>query len=128
MVNLFKKGEQHLHKQLNIHGTVDLIYVRDGTESDVILGTPGKTPFVYFDRHGISQRIESRDYIINVADLIVNSVNIKPKEGDLIFEDVDGTRFTYRVSSPGKEPDWRYSGHYRVAFRIHTKLIKEEVI
>lgn len=126
--NLFKEAEQMVNAIRTEYGTVEIIYEQNEVESETLCATPAKTVFVYFDRHNISQRKESRDYLLNVTDLIVATVRVKPKEGDLIHEVVDSVRYTYRVSSPGKEPDWRYSGHYRTAYRIHSKLIKEEVI
>lgn len=127
-LNLFKWSEQFVHERRTKYATVELIYVQNGDVSDTICGSPAKTTFVYFDRFNISQRKESRDYIINVPDLKVLGIKVKPKEGDLIREDVDGVRFTYRVGAFNNEPDYRYSGRYRTAFRIHSKLIKEEVL
>lgn len=127
-LNRFKWAEQYVHATRTIHGAIEFLYVQNGDESELICGSPAKTTFVYFDKFNISQRKESRDYIVNVKDLKVLGINIKPKEGDLIYEDVDGVRFTYRVGAFNGEPDYRYSGVYRTAFRIHSKLIKEEVL
>jgi len=125
--NLFKKSELFVNERRSKYGVVDITYVRDVVEIP-LCATPAKTIFVYVDRNMISQRKESRDYLVNVSDLVISNIAVKPVQGDLIFEDVDGVRFTYEVGAFNGEPDWRYSGTYRTAFRIHSKLIDEETI
>lgn len=128
--NLFKRAEIFVNRMRSIHAVVDITYVRGGLGGDEVVtcATPAMTTFVYTDEHNMSQRKQSRDYLISVEDLDFGGDVFKPEKGDFIYEDVDATRFTYEVGAFNNEPDWRYSGIYRQHLRIHSKLIEEEII
>ena len=125
--NLLKWGEQYVTSVLSMYSQVDIIFVRNGVQT-ALCATPAMTTFSYTDRHQISQRKQTRDYLMPTADLIVNAVNIKPAEGDQIWEEIDGVRYKYELGAYNNEPLWRYSGAYRQELRMHTKYIDEEVI
>jgi len=128
--NLFKRAEIFVNRMRSIHSVVAITYVKGGLGGDEIetCATPAMTTFVYTDENNMSQRKQSRDYLLNTIDLQFAAINFKPVKGDLIFEDVDGIRFTYEVGAFNSEPDWRYSGIYRQALRIHSKKIDEGVV
>ncbi len=125
--NLFFKADLFVNAKRNQVALVPIVYKRNNT-SLAISATPAMTVFRYVDRNRISQRKQSRDYIINVTDLIFNEVAVRPEEGDIIIEDTERERFTYEVGAWNGEPLWLYSGAYRQGFRIHTKLIDREDI
>lgn len=125
--NLFFKNDLFVNEIRNKVALVPIIYKRNNTSLS-ISATPAMTVFRYTDRNRISQRKQSRDYIINVSDLIFDEIFSLPQEGDLIIEDTERERFEYEVGAWNGEPLWLYSGAYRQAFRIHTKLIDREDI
>ena len=92
-----------------------------GASSVAVTATPGHTNFRFVDEYGRTVRVESRDYLINVADLPV-----EPERGHQIKEAQGGTTYVYEVLAPNDEPAWRFSGHYRTVYRIHTKLVDTE--
>jgi hypothetical protein len=71
--------------------------------------------------------VESRDYLVRAAPLVLNGVTELPKRGDQIHEMTDGVIFIYEVMGPGDEPHFRYSDPYRRTLRIHTKQVDTEV-
>jgi len=125
--NLFLWAEQYVNKTRAMYSQVEIRFVRD---DDIVLlnATPSLTEFVSLDRHMITLRKQSRDYLITVDELLINTVKVKPKEGDQIWEDTGGTRYKYELGSYNGEPLWRYSGAYRQVFRMHTKFLGEEVV
>ena len=125
--NRFKWMEAWVNKTRSIHDVVDITYIQGGV-SESLCGSVAKTTFVYMDNNFVTQRKESRDFIINVADMLISTVPVKPQKGDLIYEDVDGIRYTYEVGAYNNEPPWRFAGVHRTAFRIHSKIIKEETL
>ena len=117
MADLIKNAMTWLEAQRREHLTIPIIYRRE--ESTVALpATVGKTVFKVVDDYGRYQHIESRDYLIHAADLIMNGHVILPQSGDEIEEN----GFVYEVMAPNGEPEWRYSDSYRQCCRIHTKL------
>jgi len=120
-MGMLQQGIAWLESQRKTHLTVPVIYRRGG-ESAGVPATVGKTVFKVTDDYGRYQHIESRDYLISTADLILNGTQILPEPGDEIVED----GFIYEVMAPNNEPEWRYSDSYRNTLRIHTKLTGEE--
>lgn len=73
-------------------------------------------------------RVESRDYLITTADLMLDGSATLPQRGDCIRETQGSLVFVYEVMAPGNEPPWRYSDPYRRALRIHTKQTDVELL
>jgi len=121
--NVLKTGSDWLSGQLKSKIGTTVTYVR-GDYSVSLTATVGSTSFDQADEFGIIERIESRDYLIDAADLVLNSVTVLPGRGDKIEETQDGTTYTYEVMTLDNQPAWRYSDSYRKKLRIHTKQIE----
>lgn len=93
-------------------------YGRDDASVD-LPATLGRTAFEQPDEYGALHRIEARDYIINVADLILEDEQVLPRSGDRI---TDAT-VVYEVMAFGDEPPWRYCDAHQKSIRIHTKKV-----
>ncbi|MCA9251275.1 MAG: hypothetical protein KDA54_09075 [Phycisphaerales bacterium] len=122
---MLKQGAAWLDGQRHTHLTQLVSYQR-GTDSVELAATIGRTEFEQADEYGVLHRIESRDYIIRVADLVLAGETVLPKAGDQIREADGNVVHVYEVMAPSGEPPWRYSDPYRVALRIHTKHVKTE--
>ena len=120
-MSMLQQGLAWLESQRKSHLTVPVIYRRGGDSAEVP-ATIGKTVFKVADDYGRFQYIESRDYLISAADLVLNETQILPEPGDEIVEE----GFVYEVMAPNNEPEWRYSDSYRNTLRIHTKLTGED--
>jgi len=127
-INCFRDGEEYVVDTLTKFGTVAVTLVdTDGNQTPSI-ATPGMTVFKWTDENSVTQRKQSRDFIILVDNYRFQMTPRQPEEYDQIFEDVGSTRYIYDVGAFNDEPPWRWFGKYRFAYRIHTKLIKEVLI
>ena len=125
MGNLFECGVAWLADQLKAHGSSEVTYQR-GADQVAVQATIGKTEFEIDDGSGLIQRFQSRDYLIQTADLQLGGHTTLPVAGDRIRETVGDQTFVYEVLAPGNEPHFRYSDPFRKVLRIHTKLVATE--
>ncbi|MCL2645615.1 MAG: hypothetical protein FWD61_01255 [Phycisphaerales bacterium] len=134
MVDLLQKGMAWLEDQRTKFMTQPVVYQRGGGGGEgggtvEVPATIGTTVFQIDDGGGALLRIESRDYLILAADLMIGGTPIVPRRGDRIRETSGtggGQVFVYEVVGPGDEPCWRWSDAYRQTLRIHTKQIDVE--
>jgi len=97
-----------------------------GEESVEVRATIGRTVFETADAYGVVEHSESRDFLIQAADLVFDGQAVLPERGDRIRETQDGKTFVYEVMAPGQEPHYRFSDVYRRTLRIHTKQVATE--
>ena len=121
MPDLLQSGSEWLADQFKAHASQSVAYSR-GADSTTVLAMIGRTVFETSSDLGIDERWESRDYLIQAADLDLG----EPQRGDQIRETQGATTYTYEVMAPGKEPAFRFSDPYRKTDRIHTKLVGTE--
>lgn len=110
-----------------MHASTDVIYVR-GVDQVPVKATIGKTEFEIDDRSRVVVRIQTRDFLIHVADLVLGSTETLPVTGDLVRETQGTNTFVYEVMAPGNEPHFRYSDPFRTLLRVHTKHVETESI
>jgi hypothetical protein len=97
-----------------------------GKDSVDVRAAIGKSVFAVESGYAVLERIESRDYLVPAADLVLNGETTLPLRGDRIKE-TDGEKvFVYEVMAPGKEPHFTFSDPYRKTLRIHTKHVATE--
>ena len=125
MPNLLQTGAAWLADQMKTHASVDVLYER-GAEQVAVKATIGKTEFELDDGSGVVVRIQSRDYLIQAADLVLGGTPSWPVAGDRIRETQGATTFVYEVNAPGNEPHYRFSDPFRKLLRIHTKHVATE--
>lgn len=85
MANLFETGATWLADQLKTHASTEVIYVRGGDQVPV-KATIGKTEFEIDGGSGVVLRIQSRDFLVHTADLVLGGTETLPVAGDLIRE------------------------------------------
>jgi len=127
VTDLLQKGMAWLEDQRTKFMTQSVVYQR-GEDSVEVPATIGTTTFNVDDGGGALLRIESRDYLIRAADLVLGGNAILPKRGDRIRETSGSQVFIYEVMAPGDEPCWRWSDGYRQTLRIHTKQTDLETV
>ena len=125
MPNLLEQGASWLAGKLVGSAGTPVRYVRDGGETELV-AVIGRTEFEQTDEYGGIQRIQSRDYLIRAADLVIGGAATLPQAGDRIRETVAAQTFVYEVMAPGQQPPWRYSDPFRQVLRIHTKHVDTE--
>jgi hypothetical protein len=125
MPNLLEQGAGWLADQLKTHASTEVIYQR-GADQVAVQATIGKTEFEIDDGSGVIQRFQSRDYLIQTADLMLGGAPTLPVAGDRIRETVGDQTLLYEVLAPGNEPHFRYSDPFRKVLRIHSKHVGTE--
>ncbi len=125
MTDLLEKGSTWLEDQRTRHLTRLVAYQRGANSVDV-KATIGRTIFEQADDFGVIQKIESRDFLVLAAELVLSGERVLPKAGDHVREAQGDQVFVYEVMAPGTEPPFRYSDAYRQTLRIHTKHVATE--
>lgn len=69
--------------------------------------------------------LQSRDFIIASADIVLAGVETLPVDGDKITETRAGGEFVYEVHEIGGERCYRFCDGQGVTLRIHTKEVKK---
>lgn len=84
----------------------------------------GSSRFEDASAEGLKVRVRIRDYLVDVADYVINGVAVEPQPGDEILQELDGQTRVFEISSPGSsEPPWRYSDSLQTRYRIHTREV-----
>lgn len=125
MGNLLADGAAWLSGQRHAHLASTVVYER-GVHSVEAAATIGRTVFEVADEAGFISRIESRDFIVRAADLVLNGAAVLPQRGDRVRETVGPRVFVYEVLSPAGEDVWRFSDPQRTDVRVHTKFVASE--
>jgi hypothetical protein len=125
MANLFESGATWLADQLKTHASHGVTYIR-GAEQVTVQATIGKTEFEIDDGSGSIIRSQSRDFLIQAADLQLGGVESLPVAGDLIRDTQGSNTFVYEVIAPGNEPPYRYSDPFRKLLRVHSRHVATE--
>ena len=125
MGDLLEEASGWLDEQRIQHMSKAVTYQRGETSID-LLATVGRTVFHIDDGTGVLERIESRDFLIIAAHLVLDTEPTLPQRGDRIKETSGDKVYVYEVLAPGREPHYRFSDPYRKTLRIHTKQVDLE--
>ena len=131
--NILQRGSAWLESMRHRHATTIVTYQRGtvgtGIASVEVDATIGQTTFETESDTGALVKVQSRDYLILAADLVLGDDQTLPMQGDVIREsatDGSGKVHLYEVMAPSGAPHYRYSDPFRTTLRIHTKSIGEE--
>jgi len=103
------------------HLSRTVAYERDG-RSVQVAATVGRKAYEVADSYGASVWVESTDFIVTAADLVVAGVRTLPEAGDRIRLQ-DGR--VYEVMAPGGDMShYTAADPQATAWRIHTKLVR----
>lgn len=127
MTNMFNIGAKFLNDQMHAKASVSVGYLRAGFDQIDIQARIGRTESDSINNNGLVVQHKSRDFIVQVADLVIDGVLAIPLRNDLVIED-DGLGFNliYEVVSQNDDAVYSFSDAFRNAFRIHTKLLRKE--
>lgn len=78
------------------------------------------------DSEGFLTTIQSRDFVIDVADYLFNATPVQPRAGDRIKESIAGTTHVYEAAPIGNKPVAEWEGSQKPQWRIHTKFVGTE--
>jgi len=116
MADMLSAGAAWLADQFAASASLTVAYKR-GANSSQFVATIGKSMFESSGQNGVTEQWESRDYIVNTADLPYG----EPLRGDLIVEDIGGVSVFYEVAAPRGVPLFHYGDAFQQLVRVHTK-------
>jgi hypothetical protein len=121
ITDMLETGMEWLTSKNRAHRYRTVIYSRGGQTASV-RAVVGRTLFQTQTENGLFIETESRDYLIEVDDLVDFG---EPEAHDQIEDTLNGVAQTFEVMAPGAEPVFRYANAYRKVFRVHTKHVGE---
>ncbi|WP_417392032.1 hypothetical protein [Gimesia sp.] len=129
MANLFYKAAKWVAAQTKAHASQSVVY-RRGLSVATISATVGRTVYESLDSEGVTAHIESADWLITAADLVLDGQAVTPERNDLIEFTLNGVKNTFKVLPMGKDvPIFTYCDNAtQVMIRVHTKLFKQEPV
>jgi hypothetical protein len=92
---------------------------RRGASSAQMTAVSGSTRYKFTNESGVTITITGRDYLIAVADLVLDSAPVTPLPGDVVDDGVH----QYEAMPVGGEACFAHSDSNKTQFRIHTKLV-----
>lgn len=122
MTDLLEQSQQWLRAMNRQFRGKAVVYQRGATRKE-ITATVGKTVFTVDAGYGLFERVESRDYLVDVEELADLGI---PLRGDKVREAIGNSTHVFEVLAPPQEPHFRYSDPGRTVYRIHTKHIGTE--
>ena len=122
MTNVLEQGSLWLSDQIDHYAASSVLYRRGSLTVPVQAGK-GRTTFELTDTSGILISIESRDFLISAASLLLDDIPILSEVGDRIIETIGSKLHAYEVSNFGSEQSYRFCDPYRYKLRIHTRYI-----
>lgn len=121
--DLLSTGAAWLSGVLKSHAAQLVTYQR-GEASIEVRASFGRTQGEQEDTSsGMVSSFESRDYLIDVADLLIDDVLSEPRPGDRIIEGPLDDGVVFQVATIPGGTCWQYADAYRNKFRIHTKYV-----
>lgn len=118
MSNPFAQAALHGFKSMQLIHGVSITYQRPSTGHSVTLTAPaGRSDHDVSQDGMVIEQVKSRDYLVKLADLVLNGVEVLPIKGDRI---VEGSK-TYAVLCMGTESQWKYTDPSQQIIRIHTR-------
>lgn len=115
--------------------TSDIEYWRKDELLFTVLATRGKAQSETMEVDDFAIGYNATNFLISVALMIKDDVQIFPERGDKLKEVVGARGIIYEALPPGEEQRsqtdediWRYTDSFRNTFRIHVKRIKDGLI
>ena len=126
MSNKFATAATWLASQRKSHLSSPVVYRRGLAQVDKLSATKTAQQVEHDGEvNDIDEELESADWIISTADLVLDDAVTLPASGDLIKETAGGVTYIWQVMAIAGEPCFRYCDSARVSLRIHTKLIAQ---
>lgn len=99
-------------------------YDRNG-EAVALTAIPGDTQAEQDDGTALTIQTTVKDWLVDVVDLVLDSVAVEPERGDLIKQTIGSATHTFEVL-PFGESAYTFTDRLNTRYRIHTKLIGVE--
>jgi len=126
MADLLKQATDWLETMRKAHASRSVTYERGG-DSVEVLATVGRKFYQVDGGYGAAVWVDSTDFIVAAADLVLGGETVLPKPGDRVRVTQGEETGVYEVMAPGGEMShYEAADPYRRAWRIHTKHVAQE--
>lgn len=125
MSDMISKGLAWQARMLKAAAGQTVIY-RRGAASVPLSAVKGRSAFEVVDSGGLASTIESTDYLILPADLVLDGQVTLPAAGDRIDEVSGGITYVHELMNLPGVPAWKYNDPHRSLLRVHTKLVRTQ--
>jgi len=126
MADMLEQAATWLDGVRREHASQTVIYERDD-RSVQVAATIGQKSYEVADSCGASVWVESTDFLITAADLVIAGIETLPEAGDRIRVEAGGKVRVYEVMAPGGDMShYTAADPYRTAWRVHTKHVDTE--
>jgi hypothetical protein len=114
--------EQTLAPQIDATFAVATILSRAGSNSDPFNAPWQRLEYEVADDQGFLNRLSTREFILPMANCVIDGQTIEPRAGDQLAITENGTQLTFEILPIGKLPACeRMPGGYR--WRVRTKQV-----
>lgn len=99
---------------------VDIVYTRPGEPdlSVTLWALPGRSSHDVVQSNMVVEQIQSLDFIVKVADLVLGGSATLPQPGDYCTTEDGSVHWLLNV---GGEPRWKYTDQTKQFIRLHFK-------
>jgi len=126
MADLLARAAAWLDGVRRGHLSQTVIYERDDRSVEVA-ATIGQKSYEVADAYGASVWVESTDFLVTAADLVLAGIETLPEAGDRIRVAAGDKERIFEVMAPGPGMShYRAADPYRTAWRVHTKHVDTE--
>lgn len=124
MADLLDTSSEVLNSVLQSHAGRSVTYTRSGETPITVLATVGETRYDTIESNGYAVQVTVRDYIISADQIVIDSAQTLPREGDTITDVVNGTSRVFAVFPGGLNGQaFRDSDPQGRRLRIHTQEV-----
>lgn len=118
MANLLKQGQALIAATLKSHGSETVTY-RRGANSVSIAASVGRPDMTLGPEFGGGHlRMNTKEFVITAADLVINGVAVSPATGDMIDVAEGEATNRYRVGPDGGLPEFENADAFGIMLRI----------
>lgn len=125
MASLFAEGAALLRSTADAgHTSVEVTVSHEGFVTETIKAVVGTTKRELQDSSGAIFEWESTDFVVAIADLVLNGRQVEPQRGMRITR--ADTQEVFEVQSPGNEQPWQWHDSAHLRMRVHTAKVKQK--
>jgi hypothetical protein len=122
--NRLKTAAARLSQRMRGRAASPVTYRRGEVRLDGLAATKGLSTFELSDASGALTRVDSVDFIVTAADLVLSGVVTLPRRGDTVTDEDGVVHTVYPVNGTDC---WRWSDTQGyTSLRVHTKVTEDE--
>lgn len=120
---LLQDGDVWLDDQMHQHAGRTVTFVRGQHETASFTAVATEKVYEVIGRDGFAMHIESRDYHLPAASVLVNGSAVEPRNGDRIKETIGGVLQTFEVVPMGSDKPAAEARSDGARWLVHTKRV-----